>query len=174
MLIRPLIFAARILDDDYPKDPNPENWRTINGARVHVDGEGNADGGAGGKLNGNKFGEDWRVGQRSALLQAASIFANKQEEAKKPKPKRKNLQEHLVDYIKHQLNFDVSEFRDTKYESRGTINLDWKRMPRNIKAQITNLALRYKKFDILDNGGLGVTLKPYKQNREPVVSTALF
>lgn len=54
MLIRPLIIAARILDEDYPKDPNPENWRTINGARVHVDGEGNADGGAGGKFNGNK------------------------------------------------------------------------------------------------------------------------
>lgn len=123
MLIRPLILAARILDDDYPKDPNPENWRTINGARVHVDDEGNADGGAGGRFNGNKFGEDWRSGQRSALLQAASILANK-EEAKKPKSKRQNSQEHLVDYIKHQLNFDVSEYRDTKYESRGTINLD--------------------------------------------------
>lgn len=174
MLIRPLILAARILDAAHTKDPNPENWRTINGARVHVDSDGNADGGAGGKFNGNKFGEDWRAGERSALMQAAAIISEtKAVETKKP-VKRQNAQERLVDYIKQQLNFDVSEYRDTKYESKGSINLDWKHMPRNIKAQITNLALKYKNFDILDNGGLGVTLKPYKQNREPMVSTALF
>lgn len=39
---------------DYQKDPNPKNWVTINGARVHLDGEGKVDGGAGGKLNGKK------------------------------------------------------------------------------------------------------------------------
>ena len=38
---------------DYEPDPNPENWRTINGAPVHIDNEGNIDGGAGGKFNGN-------------------------------------------------------------------------------------------------------------------------
>lgn len=77
MLIRYLLLAARVWDAGYPKDPNPDNWRTINGARVHVDGDGNADGGAGGKFNGNKFGTDWRVGQRSALMQAANIFNEK-------------------------------------------------------------------------------------------------
>ena len=174
MIISPLLLAVSVWDNSYPKDPDPENWRTINGARVHIDGEGNADGGAGGRFNGNKFGEDWRAGQRSALMQAAGIFANKQEEQKKQKPKRMNARERLVDYIKHQVNVDISQYRDTKFESRGTINLDWKRMPRDIKTRITNLALKYKKFDILDNGGLGVALKPYTQNREPIVSTALF
>ena len=38
---------------DYEPDSNPENWRTINGAHVHIDSEGNIDGGAGGKFNGN-------------------------------------------------------------------------------------------------------------------------
>ena len=38
---------------DYEPDSNPENWRTINGAHVHIDNEGNIDGGAGGKFNGN-------------------------------------------------------------------------------------------------------------------------
>ena len=37
---------------DYEKDPDPENWRTIKGAHVHVDNEGKIDGGAGGKFNG--------------------------------------------------------------------------------------------------------------------------
>lgn len=59
MLIRPLIIAARILDEDYPKDPNPDNWRTINGAKVHLDGDKNIDGGAGSKFNKKKFGSNF-------------------------------------------------------------------------------------------------------------------
>ena len=47
-----LAFAHKTLD--YQKDPNPKNWVTINGARVHLDGEGKVDGGADGKLNGKK------------------------------------------------------------------------------------------------------------------------
>lgn len=45
-----LIMAKKTLD--YEKDPDPENWRTIKGAHVHVDNEGKIDGGAGGKFNG--------------------------------------------------------------------------------------------------------------------------
>ena len=40
---------------DYEPDPNPENWRTINGAKVHINNEGYIDGGAGGKFNGNGY-----------------------------------------------------------------------------------------------------------------------
>ena len=61
MLIRPLILAARILDDDYPKDSNPENWRTISGAKVHLNEKGQIDGGAGGKFNEKKFGNNFDV-----------------------------------------------------------------------------------------------------------------
>ena len=59
MLIRPLIIAARILDEDYPKDPNPENWRTISGAKVHLNEKGQIDGGAGSKFNKKKFGSNF-------------------------------------------------------------------------------------------------------------------
>lgn len=45
-----LIMAKKTLD--YQKDPNPENWRTIKGAKVHIDENGKIDGGAGGKFNG--------------------------------------------------------------------------------------------------------------------------
>ena len=38
-------------DASYPKDPNPENWRTINGSHVHLE-NGKIDGGAGGKFHG--------------------------------------------------------------------------------------------------------------------------
>ena len=38
--------------DAWPKDPDPKNWRTIEGTHVHLK-NGKIDGGAGGKFNGN-------------------------------------------------------------------------------------------------------------------------
>ncbi len=49
--VKELLRLARALD--YDKDPNPEHWKTINGAKVHLDKNGNYDGGAGGKFNGS-------------------------------------------------------------------------------------------------------------------------
>lgn len=59
MYINPLIIAARILDENYAKDPNPENWRTINGAKVHLNEGQQIDGGAGGKFTGKEFGSNF-------------------------------------------------------------------------------------------------------------------
>lgn len=65
-----LVRLARALDA-YPKDKNPEHWKTINGAHVHVDKNGNYDGGAGGKFTGrHHYGPDWR--QKSALMNRLS------------------------------------------------------------------------------------------------------
>ena len=44
-----ILYKAR----DYQKDPDPEHWRTISGAKVHLDNHGDIDGGAGGKFTGN-------------------------------------------------------------------------------------------------------------------------
>ena len=38
---------------DYQKDPDPDHWKTISGAKVHLDNNGEIDGGAGGKFTGN-------------------------------------------------------------------------------------------------------------------------
>ena len=52
---------------DYAKDPNPNHWRTINGAKVHLDASGKYDGGAQGKFNGRyHYGPDWKT--KSALM----------------------------------------------------------------------------------------------------------
>jgi hypothetical protein len=40
---------------DYEPDNDPENWRTIKGAKVHLNGEGQIDGGAGGKFSGRAW-----------------------------------------------------------------------------------------------------------------------
>ena len=59
-----LIRLARALD--YNRDPDPEHWKTINGAKVHLDKNGNYDGGAGGKFTGrHHYGPDWK--QKTAL-----------------------------------------------------------------------------------------------------------
>lgn len=46
-----LRMAGITLDAIYPKDPDPKNWRTIQGSKVHLK-NGKIDGGAGGKFNG--------------------------------------------------------------------------------------------------------------------------
>ena len=60
---------------DYEKDPNPEHWKTINGAKVHVDKNGKYDGGAGGKFNGDYHfgGADWKD-KKARIESLANIF----------------------------------------------------------------------------------------------------
>lgn len=45
------------MDTAHPKDPDPKNWRTINGSKVHLT-EGKIDGGAGGKFSGKDLEQD--------------------------------------------------------------------------------------------------------------------
>ena len=46
--------AILTMDKMYPKDPDPRNWRTIEGAHVHLT-NGKIDGGAGGKFSGHTW-----------------------------------------------------------------------------------------------------------------------
>lgn len=76
-------FGVRwpVRDKTYPKDPNPEHWKTINGSHVHMDKNGNYDGGAGGKFNGrHHYGPDWREKTRlmKQLTEALQKGANSQ------------------------------------------------------------------------------------------------
>ena len=46
----------------YEKDLNPEHWKTINGAKVHLDKNGNYDADADGKFNGSHhYGPDYKA-----------------------------------------------------------------------------------------------------------------
>ena len=63
-------------DKAYPKDPDPEHWKTINGSHVHMDKNGNYDGGAGGKFNGrHHYGPNWR--QKAALMNRLTAALHK-------------------------------------------------------------------------------------------------
>ena len=82
-----LIRLARALD--YNRDPDPEHRKTINGAKVHLDKNGNYDGGAGGKFNGNHHygGPDWKQKKEAvnSLYHAFSSVA-KQKQAQGNQP----------------------------------------------------------------------------------------
>ena len=57
----------RTLDRD--RDTNPNHWRTINGSHVHLDKNGNYDGGAGNKFNGrHHYGPGWK--QKVILMES--------------------------------------------------------------------------------------------------------
>lgn len=64
-LVQCLRILARALD--WAKDPDPDHWKTINGSHVHLDKNGNYDGGAGSKFNGrHHYGPGWK--EKSALM----------------------------------------------------------------------------------------------------------
>ena len=73
---------------DYNRDPDPKHWKTINGAKVHLDKNGNYDGGAGGKFTGrHHYGPDWKQKKEAvnSLYHAFSSVA-KQKQAQGNQP----------------------------------------------------------------------------------------
>lgn len=71
------VNLKRIRALDYSKDPDPQHWKTINGSHVHLDGNGNYDGGAGSKFNGrHHYGPGWK--QKASLMNrlAAALQAH--------------------------------------------------------------------------------------------------
>ena len=61
---------------DYAKDPNPDHWRTINGSKVHLDENGNYDGGADGRFNGkHHYGPGWKE-QQARRTRTKSVLKN--------------------------------------------------------------------------------------------------
>ena len=97
--VKELLRLARALD--YEKDPNPEHWKTINGAKVHVDKNGKYDGGAGGKFNGDYHfgGTDWKD-KKAKIESLANAFnqavAQKQAQVSSTNQEKKNNNENPV------------------------------------------------------------------------------
>lgn len=136
-------------DASPPKDPDPKNWRTISGAKVHLT-NGKIDGGAGGKFQG----KNW-VGREKHAYSSP----------KEPeKSKRTNkAAENLVAFIKKQAGVDLSKYRDTDYEKRGQLNISWNKLDKQEQRAVQLLAQAYGgDFTIEDNGGLGMVLIPKK------------
>ena len=137
------------LDSARPKDPDPKNWRTINGSKVHLT-EGKIDGGAGGKFSG----KEWTGKAKHEVTP---------KEKPKPAPKEKGTEaEKLMSYINEQVGVDFSEHRNTKREKRGEVIVEWDDLTRNQQNSIKDLVNKYGRFELVDYGGWGMRLKPKK------------
>ena len=91
-------------EDGWPKDPNPENWRTINGAKVHLNKKGQYDGGAGGKFNGKyHWGPGWQQQNKNVKTMAELLkqlakagrgeYTKEEEEKKRAEKQEQQKQE---------------------------------------------------------------------------------
>lgn len=88
------------------------------------------------------------------------------------KPAAKNsAAENLIDYVKEQLNIDLSKHRNTEREKRGQLLVNWKELDRNQKFAIQTLAQKGK-FELIDNGGYGYILKPTKEPKNSAPKSA--
>jgi hypothetical protein len=149
------------MDAAHPKDPDPKNWRTINGSKVHLT-EGKIDGGAGEKFTG----KEWTGKTKHEFTP---------KEKPKPAPKKKGTEaEKLMSYINEQVGVDLSEHRNTKREKRGEVIVKWDDLTRNQQSSIKALANKHGRFELVECGGWGMQLKPKKEEvatREKTVAT---
>lgn len=98
---------------DYEPDPNPENWRTINGAKVHINNEGYIDGGAGGKFNGQSY--------KGTKKQAhAGESTGEKPEAKNGKS---DVGEKGIAYLRSISHVNSSAEEETGYTARTMIDM---------------------------------------------------
>lgn len=98
---------------DYEPDPNPENWRTINGVKVHINNEGYIDGGAGGKFNGQSY--------KGTKKQAhAGESTGEKPEAKNGKS---DVGEKGIAYLRSISHVNSSAEEETGYTARTMIDM---------------------------------------------------
>ena len=77
---------------DYEPDNHPENWRTIKGAKVHLNGEGQIDGGAGGKFSGRAWTSETHPHKGSSGSNTASKLSYKEKMLERAKMHREKAE----------------------------------------------------------------------------------
>ena len=138
-----ILLYRRVLD--YEKDPNPENWRTISGAKVHLDENGEIDGGAGGNFNGNywdgKKGQQHLIGPHTMMkknigsgttnvgLSGAGVFSK----ASKVEPPKQPEQPKLNAYEQH-LQERKERYQELAEKARNKSNELWERQNKMMEA----------------------------------------
>ena len=127
-----LLTAKLKLDNiftrDWEKDPNPENWRTINGSHVHLV-NGRIDGGAGGKFKGNEWHGQKAHGSNSFFPRfnyQQNLFGEQEVMPSKTMQKEQNRQGRIA---------RRAERRNARYEAKKAAGLA---KQAEYRAQLTN------------------------------------
>lgn len=78
------------------------------------------------------------------------------EESKKKLPSvGKKVHDAFIDYVKKQINLDLSKARDTQFDNRNGFNIDTRKLSRNDLANLKNLTNKYPggyQVNIMSNG----------------------
>jgi hypothetical protein len=105
------IQRGMTMDAAHPKDPDPKNWRTINGSKVHLT-EGKIDGGAGGKFTG----KEWTGKTKHEFTTKEKPKQEEPKSAVKPKAKKmapayvpKKMDEHAYTNLSSKCQQDIDD-----------------------------------------------------------------
>lgn len=105
------IQRGMTMDAAHPKDPDPKNWRTINGSKVHLT-EGKIDGGAGGKFTG----KEWTGKTKHEFTPKEKPKQEEPKSAVKPKAKKmapayvpKKMDEHAYTNLSSKCQQDIDD-----------------------------------------------------------------
>lgn len=123
------IIRAKLLMMDYEKDPDPENWRTINGSKVHLT-NGRIDGGAGGKFSGNAW-----TGKKS---HGHNSFFPQGEQRNKKSQNNTSSREGRSDIIKE---------KQKSSSNAGAPHSEYKKNIQKIKSSLHGIESKYKASD---------------------------
>ena len=132
-----LILAARIFDAVYQmtllqeKDNNPDHWKTINGAHVHVDENGDYDGGAGGLFNGkHHYGKGYKEKAEKDRQKNLKESIKEKRSWKEPvaaKVKSGSLTKENF-FEEQKKDWDLARERSDKREIQNELEENWKNL----------------------------------------------
>ena len=87
--------------------------------------------------------------------QSKEALLNKSEQDKKLPSVGAKVQTAYIDYVKQQINIDLSKARDTQFDNRNGFNIDTSKLTPSQLAQVKTLANKYPGgYDVqfMDNG----------------------
>lgn len=109
------IHKGMTMDAAHPKDPDPKNWRTINGSKVHLT-EGKIDGGAGGKFSGKA----WTGKAKHEFTPKEKEGVTKAEKSS-PVYSPKKTDEHAYTYLSSVDQYDIDSLAEfASYKQKKT------------------------------------------------------
>jgi hypothetical protein len=124
-------FSRKNIVMDYEPDSDPENWRTIKGAKVHLNGEGQIDGGAGGKFSGKawtseKYPHKSKAGGNSEAEKEArrQQYAKEMQKYNKQKEQREKAKEQKQSKEDEFNKFRFGDFGGTRDLSNNYLEID--------------------------------------------------
>lgn len=110
-----------------------------------------------------------RIRQAREEAQAYRESQNQQKRESAPAGRDTKKQSEITEYISKQTGIDLNQYRDStsrSFEPKDAVNVDWKRMPRDVKNRILDLSNQYKGSVELTFEDVGAWMKQIRIRRK--------